>query len=286
MKNGSKPLKKQPKRQFADYFGGSVMVPDFELDSGLWNPNQEADNKPTECTSYHVADTFTDLLKKQCVPGFTFGATTFVENISPTTAGADPLAALQSSVIAGVLTSDHNAQPQTEIMDANWSNWAEYQRTAALQNVAVDVHNALGFTDAFNSIISTMWTGQVSVALCTPFYREWLEGTGSDGIMPMPDNVSDVSNLPYHCWSAKGQKTINGKTYIIGKTWIGPSFGDKGFSYISQDVLNPVLSLAGTGALVMVMTGQRFVPLVRITLQHLNVIPYVLPQLLSLSNDH
>lgn len=261
------------------------MVPDFNLDAGIWNPSQDADNKPTECTAYYVADTFTDILRSQCVPGFTFGATTFVENVNPTTAGADPLSALQSSVIAGVITSQYNAQPQTEIMDANWDNWAEYQRTAALRNTAVDVHSALGFMDAFNSIISTMWTGQVAVALCTPFYHEWLD-IGSDGIMPMPHNVDDVAGLPYHCWSAKGQKTINGKTYIIGKTWQGTSFADNGFSYISQEVLNPVLSLSGTGALVLVMKGNRFVSLATIALQHLNIIPYVLPRLLSLSIGH
>lgn len=280
MKSGSRPLKKQPRRDFHTYFGGTVMVDDFNLDARIWNPSQDEDNKPTECTAYHVADTFTDILRKQCVPGFTFGATTFAENIEPTTAGADPLAALQSAVIAGVLTSDYNAQPQTEIMDANWSNWAQYQRTAALNTIAVDVHSALGFTDPFNSIISTMWTGQVAVALCTPFYHEWLE-TGPDGVMAMPKNVMDISNLAWHCWSAKGQETVDKKSYILGKAWVGSSWAKNGMGLISQDVMNAVMLVPGTGALVLVMKGRRWLPLCKIALSRPNTLGYVMPRLLQ-----
>lgn len=280
MISGSKPLDRQPRRKFDTYFGGTIMVPDFNLDAGIWNPNQDADNKPTMCTSYHVADTFSDIFRKQYVPGFTFGATTFIENIPPTTAGADPLTALQSAVIAGVLTSDYNAQPQTEIMDANWDNWAQYQRTAALNNTAVDVHSALGFTDPFNSIISTMWTGQIAVALCTPFYREWFH-TGSDGIMQIPDNVMDVAGLPWHCYSAKSKDTILGKEYIGAKTWIGPSWGKNGFGLLSQDVLNSIMLVPGSGALVMVMKGRRWLPLCKIALSRPNTIGYVMPRLLQ-----
>src|SRR5665213_1079275 len=230
IRNGIKPLIKQPRKIFAHEFGGTLSVPDFNLDSGLWNPSQDALGMPTECTSFFIADTFTDLNKKLYYPGFSYGATMFTENIQPTIEGANPLAALQSAVIAGVLPQNSAPQRNTELEDANWASWQPFSKTTALLNVAVDVHNALGYADAFTSILSTIWTGQVTVALCTPWYAEF-EQTGADGIMPMPANVNNVADLPWHCWAAKGQKTINGKPCGIGKSWQGPSFGDNGFSY-------------------------------------------------------
>jgi hypothetical protein len=279
MKSGAKPLTRLPKRDFHRHFGGTINIPDFNLDSGLWNENQNADGKDTECTAYFVADTFTDLKRKLFAPGFTYGATMFTEGIQPTTEGADPLAALQSSVIAGVLPSFYNTQPQSELMDANWSNWQSFERTAALANTAVDVQNALGFTDSFTSILSTIWTGQVAVALCTPWYSEWMNAPG--GILPMPANVNDTSGLGWHCYSGKGKETISGKEHVITKPWIGASWGDNGFGYMSQEVCNAIMAVPGTGALVLVFSGKRWLPLAKIVVTRPQTIGYTMPRLLQ-----
>lgn len=278
MKNGTKPLKRKPRKIFAHMFGGTASIPDFNLDAGIWNPNQNTDGKDTECTSYFVCDAFTDRTRKIYVPGFTFGATTFIENVQPTDSGADPLSALESAVACGVLQNIYApVQPQSELEDANWANWKAFQKIQALNTVAADVHSALGFADPFTSILSASYTGKTSVALCTPWYSEW-EKTGKDGIMPMPANVMDTAGLPWHLWAAKGQKTIQ-EPYIIGKSWQGQEFADNGLSYLSQKVANAVLEVPGTAALILIMTGGRWIPLVRIALQHLNTIPYILPQL-------
>lgn len=283
MRNGIKPLTKLPKKQFHQYFGGTVNIPDFTLDAGLWNPSQEADGKPTECTAYYLADTLTDYNKKLYSPGFSYGATMFTEGVEPTTAGADPLAALQSAVICGVLPSSYAFPVQDELMDANWGNWNTTQRAVGLNNAAVDVHNALGYTDPFNSILSTIWTGGVAVALCTPFYREWLN-VGSDGILPMPANVNDIDGLPWHCWSGKGKDTVNEKSYIVGKVWIGPPWGQNGVGLMSQEVCNAVMTVPGAGALVLIMSGKRWLPLAKIVVTRPQTIGYAMPRLLQFAS--
>ncbi len=283
MKSGIKPLAKTPKKQFHQYFGGTLSVPDFLLDTGLWNPSQDADGKQTECTSYFIADTFTDYKKKLYAPGFSYGATMFTEGVQPTTAGADPLAALQSAVICGALPAPFAVPDQSELEDANWNNWNTTQKAVGLNNAAVDVHSALGFTDAFTSILSAMWTGQVAVALCTPFYEEWLN-IGPDGIIPMPQNVMATTGLPWHCHAAKGKKTINGVPYIPDKVWIGPSWAHNGIGYMPQNVLNAVMLVPGSGALVLVMTGSRWLPLCKIVVTRPQTIGYAFPRVLQFAS--
>jgi hypothetical protein len=280
-KNGIKPLTKLPKRNFHEHFGGTINIPDFHLDVGLLNQNQEADGKDTECTSYYITNTFTNRLMKTFEPGFSYGATMFTENVQPTTEGADPLAALQSAVICGALPTIYCTQEelaQSEIMDANFSNWATQQQLA-LQTCAVDVHNVLGFTDPFNSILSTMWTGQVAVAICTPWYEEWM--TAPNGVLPMPANVNNVSGLPWHCYSGEGKETISEKEHIVTKPWIGASWGANGFGYLSQEVCNAVMSVPGAGALVLVFTGKRWLPLCKIVVNRPWTIGYAMPRLLQ-----
>lgn len=282
--NGIKPLSKLPKRKFHQYFGASSSIPVFSLDVGLWEPNQNGDNKPTECTSYFISKTLTDYKKKLYAPGFSYGATMFTEGVIPTTAGANPLAALQSAVICGVLPAPFAFPVQTEIEDANWNNWNATQRQVALSSSAVDVHNALGYTDAFTSILSTVWTGQVAVALCTPFYREWEIGTGSDGIMPMPDDVNDIAGLPWHCYSGLGQDIVNGKSLIETEVWIGPSWGKNGKGFLSQDIVNAVMAVPGAGALVLIMAGNRWLPLCRIVVTRPQTIAYAWPRILQVTS--
>lgn len=285
MKQGIKPLVRQPKRNFHEYFGGTALVPDFNLDAGLWNPSQVADNAETECVGYHVADTFTDFTKDIKTPDFSYAGAIFVENEPPTTAGVDPLAGLQGGVIVGSLSKSQtptmSAAQDGELFVANFSNWQPFQKTSALLTTAVDVHNALGFTDSFTSIISTMWTGQVAVALCTPWYHEWMSAPG--GILPMPANINNTAGLPWHCHSAKGQHTIGSTSYIIDKPWIGTSWGQAGFGYMSQDVANAVFQVPGTGALVMVMIGKRWLPLCKIVVTRTSTISYCWPRIMNVN---
>jgi len=272
-RSGTRPIKRIPRKQFHVLAGGTLDVPDFNLDSGVLMQDQDADGAPTECTGYGVTDDLYDINKIEYTPDFQYASTLFLEGVKPSTGGADPLVAMQSAVVFGSLQKSQaniSAKTDGELFIANWENWQPFLKTSAFASKRpVDVRNALGFTDSFTSIISAAWNGDVSVHLTTPWYNEW-QNPPENGVLPMPANPSNVDGLPWHFHSIKGKKTVNGSPLAIDKSWQGSGVGDNGLLYFTPQVLNAVLEVPGTSALIFVMSGTRFVPYTKIMLQHIN----------------
>lgn len=278
MKSGTKPLLKPPKRHFHHAFGSAAPLADFTVDSGLWNPNQETDNAPTECTGYFVADLATDLFKQLFTPDFSYAAAQYIEGVEPNDGGADFHAALQGFVALGavpkVLTS-FSAATMGELYCANIDNWKDL-RQAALRYGQNGTLNALGNGLPYDSILSAINASRLSVALGSPWYSEW-ENLGPDAVLPMPKDVNNVSTLPWHCYAGKGRQ--NGG--IIVKSWQGPNYGKNGMAFMPPDVANAVFQVPGTGAIGINPLAIRWISLLVIACTRQPALLPLLPQLIA-----
>lgn len=103
--------------------------------------------------------------------------------------------------------------------------------------------------DAFDSIRLAILSGapeKRSVSIGTPWYTIFHQ-VGTDGVIQAP-NTYDPTGLPWHNYKICGWKQINGQPMLIGKSWQGVSYGDRGFHYISRPILNSMMTVSGTVA--------------------------------------
>lgn len=272
MKNGARPIRIQPKKQIHKYmriFGAALPMNDFCVDKNIWWPNQDVDNAPTECVGYTGGDLLADIY------GFPFSAdwiymrTLQLEGVPPTTEGSDPHIGLQSLIAFGApryKDASVTAAQFGELYIANSENWKNEDQHAALPYIANGAGNALGNGDAFTSIITAVRNLNYGVSVATLWYPQY-EEPAFNGTVQSPSNYSDLG-LPGHNWVAKGMKTIDGKKYLMCKSHQGRTFGDGGWIYLSQDQVNHMLSVPGTGALTLLMQANRLISLVNIAVEY------------------
>src|ERR1700722_6183561 len=135
---GAKLSGRTPTKKFHLLFGGTAIIPDFNVDIGLQMPNQGTDSAPTECTGYASTDLGTDIDHNLYSPDWAYAQTLRMEGSQPTTAGADPLTAMQVAVSQGLLprsVAPISCETMGELYCANWANWNTwaYLATNALQ---------------------------------------------------------------------------------------------------------------------------------------------------------
>lgn len=272
MKSGTRPVSRIPRTKFHHKMGvhsemlGATAIQDFNLDKGLWMPDQVADSAPTECTGYGVSDVISDLTGQLQSPDFSFAAAQWVEGVTPNTGGADGHDAMQGAVIRGTLpktAATFSAKTIGELYCANMQNWNLVQ-SLALKNVQNGALNALGYDAPFDSILNTMLVSKISVCVVTPWYANWFDAP--NGIVPEVDFSQDTSQLPWHFWNIKGTKSGR----LVGKVWAGDKIGDKGWLYYSSQTINNVLSLPGTAAMVFSPKLSRFVSVAQDMLNGMN----------------
>lgn len=273
--HGTRPaLDIHKERKFHERFGGiaQAAIEDFNLDSGIWNPNQETDNAPTECVGYTAADLLTDIFKMQFDPDFAYAAAKYVAGDGPGDQGTSFHAGIQGVIGVGGIgaqSATFSATTRGELFVSDWNNWKPYLKTLALKYVQNGLLNVLGNGDSFNSIISAAYTGQISVSLGSPWFLEW-QGIAPESLLPMPQNALAQSvnpDTPWHNYAGKGKKTINGQATIPIKSWQGH------WLYMTQEVANAVFSLAGTGALTFNPAASRWWSLMGILMQRFPNIP-------------
>lgn len=138
--HGTRPARHiSRERIYHKHLGGTSLasIPDFNLDAGIWNPDQEADGAPTECVGYTAADILTDLLKMQIDPDFGYAAARFISGDGPGTEGASFHAGLQGLIAVGGLPkalATFSAADRGELYCSDWNSWEPYQKTKALLN--------------------------------------------------------------------------------------------------------------------------------------------------------
>lgn len=286
MQSGTKPLLRLPKTQFHTVFGSTAPdnIPDFNVDAGIWMPDQNVLGAPTECTGFTGADILTDITKVLQDPDFIYAAALYLEGEGPTTGGADFHIALQGLVAVGSIAQaaiplGFSAVQMGELYVANWNNWPAAIKALALKNVQNGTLNLLGNGDPFDSIMSAVYTSKIAGSLGSIWYDEW-DNIGPDGILPMPSNLEGFTYSPWHNYAAKGKKTINTTKYIPLKSWQGPSYGDKGWCYMSREVANAVFAVAGTGAIGLNPNAMRWASIIGILCERFPILLTDLPTLL------
>lgn len=208
-------------------FGAVTAFPEaYSTEVGMWNPSQ---NDGCDlftpavpplfygCTSYTGSDILTDEDKQLFNP-------MDIENITHANAngGTDIRTALRA------VTRLHPNHPQyfTIVPD-------------------LDKGGSLDWFDAIRVALIVGKTENRAVSVGTPWFSTFMNP--ANGVISMPYSYN-LKLIPWHNWAIKGWKTINGQAYLIGKPWIGASYGDKGFCYISRADFNLLMSISGCAA--------------------------------------
>lgn len=225
MQQGARPTRVSKKDwDFHKSFGTvSVAFPtEYFTDAGVWMPNQDigfpsvlpqVPPLPFGCTDYTQTDLAIDLV------GSLIYSPETIEQVTNANAnqGGDIRTSLLAAVKLGWFTGFFNIQPHQ--------------------------------LDYFDSIRLAMVSGggeKRSVSIGTPWYPVFEQVQG-DGILQIPSNLKDP-NLTWHNWAIKGWKIIGDQPYLIGKSWQGPGYGDKGFCYFSRPLINTLMNVPGSVA--------------------------------------
>lgn len=204
-------------------FGAAVAFPpEYNTDAGLSMPNQDVENDqftpPVQamyngCTDYCDAEVATDLdgILKDPIA---------VENITHANAlgGIDVRTALKAAVELGWITGFFNVEPE----------------------------DGQDMFDAIRDAMVSGGTEKRSASVGTKWIEDPFELVGSDGIIAMPD--FNNPSFTWHNWKICGWKTIGDQVYLVGKTWQGAAYGDKGFCYFSRPLVNNLFAISGSVA--------------------------------------
>lgn len=241
IKNGLKPNKIDHRDFDFHQSFGAIKVPfpaEFNTDAGVTMPNQTQDDysfspfvaaEPFGCTNETTSDVSTDLTN-----GSHIRRPDTVEAITQANAkgGYD----VRSSLLVGL---------QPNILNPNRLGW--YSAIFNIRAIGQD------FFDAIRTAMVSGGTERRSVSIGTPWYPEFEpigNGNGkmtASGIISEPASWS-TKNMSWHNWKICGWKTINGEVYLVGKSWQGAQYGDKGFCYFSRSIINTIMAIPGTVA--------------------------------------
>lgn len=242
MKDGIKPIKLDHRdHSFQRTFGAvssSLLLPsEYICDAGFGAPDQNVDGLPYGCSGYAQSELCQDEDSIHYKPEYTYDKTRLMEGTYPSPVGCDIRDSLKSTLIYGVQGLD-----ETTDQEAFGHHRGQYFNVGPTE-------------DYFEGIINALWLNRLekrSVSMGTPWFPEWLPPVNggkvqADGIVSVPQTY-DLAHVPWHNWKICGWKTMNGIRYLIGKPWCGPDFGDKGFCYFPQEIINKIMSIEGSAA--------------------------------------
>lgn len=203
---------------FHKTFGAIQALPaDFNLDAGLTNFDQNAPNpvfstpaQPEGCTGMTDADVNTDNDKTIYSPYWSYQKNCLLADV-PLGQPVDLVDALNSPSVYGL-----QALGETDVQATNHKK-VPYKITS--------LNNSLFF-----GIVSAMVSGG-SVS----FAGDWYESFDSpvNGIVPLATGQTSGHN-----WKFCGLKTVNAVPYLIAKPWLGQFWGEGGFCYFSEGILD------------------------------------------------
>lgn len=200
----------------------------FSVDLGKTMPDQNADGLPFGCTGYTQSDNGGNEDAAIYKPEYLYQKTCLIEN-HPTDQGCDIRSSLKAAKVYGL-------QGLAETTDQE----AETHRRGPYYNIYDD-----GGMDWFDSIRTALMDHKVGISAGTPWFPEW----------EYPQNGIVTQNFVYdgnpdhynwHNWAIVGFKDIDGWPHLVGKSWQGPGYGDKGFHYLDRATTNKVLEIRGS----------------------------------------
>lgn len=212
---------------FHEVFGTSTPIGDFNLDAGISNPNQNMANPQWECPAYPEGCTYyaqtevnQDKDKTAYSPVFQGTWSTYLEN-QPMGSPVDLTDSLNTLMVYGLESVGETA-------------------TEALTRRRVPYGVPALNGSLFQGILSALSKGN-SVSFASDWYQSF--DVPVNGIVTVASGLTSLHN-----WKFCGLKTINGLQYLIAKPWLGASWGENGFCYFSEAILNKIGGQAFTFA--------------------------------------
>lgn len=249
MKNlGLKPYYRKSKKDYSYHRTfGSPVVPQFPLeknvDAGLTNENQE---QTSICTAETVTDIKTDENKIPYSVDWQYAQTLRLMGVPATYQGGDLKTAFSVPIAVGLLLKSEapfTFRDYGQSYIADWRNWPNYPQVESRRKGAyLFLYDSE--LDWFDDVRNFINKNNRSVGIGSPWYAEY-EWGGKDGIMP-----KGINQISWHAWKACGWKNINGKAYLICKSWQGENYMDKGFAYFSREEFNRIMDIRGSSAMV------------------------------------
>jgi hypothetical protein len=196
--------------------------PEYNTDSGLGMPDQNADGQPYGCTNYSQASLATDLTGKRHDP--------------------EQLESLTHANQRGGYNIRDSLDAARKL---GWFGWYfNIQAYAPL--------------DAFDAMRYAQLVGFPeirSITVGTPWFPSWeTAALRREAVMPMPtfQELEAIRANPnafgWHNHKLAGWKQVNGQPMFKDKSWQGTNVGDNGWLYFPRDVINVVMSLKWTVA--------------------------------------
>lgn len=214
VKSGTRATRKS-RKDYSHRSFGAIQVPfppEYNTDAGLLIPDQNTDGLPFGCTDESQSEITNDLVGKSITNPWQLEAVTHANQLG----GYDIRQSLLSAKKLGWITGFFN-----------------------IEAIGQDMFDAVRDAQASGG------TEKRSVTLGTKWFPEF-EQVGVTGLLPMPDFKGNT--FTWHNWAIKGWKTINGQPYLVGVSWQGDKYGDKGFHYLSRPLFNQLMAVPGSVA--------------------------------------
>lgn len=252
MHKGIRPTNIDPRDKrfsFHKLFGVASSFPDSYNASDDIFPDQNKDNRGSECTGYTITEIGRIEDGTEYSPEYNFMKTLEIMGLPPETSGADARTAFKIACTFGMLPKTlvpKGMQDQSQAWAANQSNWPLTLDKEASKNAKPAYTPIAPVPDYFDAIRSALLLGsntKKTVGMAT----EWspsFESLQTDAILP-----DDPINLDWgHMYQIVGWKTIYGMPYLMIKSWQGKEYGDGGYCYMSRKLCNMLLARWGAYA--------------------------------------
>lgn len=221
-KNAVKPTWQHPKDKqyhFYRYFGATEQFPDdFDVDAHITNPNQNADNRPTECTAYTICDIGTDQDGILYSHDYHYMSTLEAMNAPSNSSGADARTAFKVATAIGLLPKElepANIQNFPQAWAANPANWPGLaSKTVRKGNyLPISVGPSKDWFDAIKSAV--LLSATVGEKRPVGMATQWAENFNTTVL-----SVSPVNLYWGHMYKVRGWKKEYPECLWL-KTWEG-----------------------------------------------------------------
>lgn len=217
--------------------GTGVLLPEYNVDAGMTMRNQNNDGYSFSCTGQTQTDNLIDQYREILDPIWTYKNTCYIEG-HEMNQGCQIRNSFKATRVYGV------KKEREDDVDALTRRGGSYF------NIYDDSTH-----DWFDGIRTQIQLNKRAVSAGTPWFNSW-SSVNSTGIMPMPTGdelaraKSNVNAVLWHNYAIKGWILIGGIPYLICKSWQGPTYGDKGWCYMSREVANAVFEIRGSAAFI------------------------------------
>lgn len=224
-------------------------------------PNQIIEKRFDECTGETWADIVGNITNQPMDAGFSYAAALRINNTIPTTAGSNPYSGGLGTVVFGCLPTEDlpfDATTTSELYQANINNYGNHE--LALNFAQNGLQNLYNYED----ISDYLEDGKAGVQLAVTWYESF-NRPNQDGTLPEPSG-----NTSNHCVAVYEDSLLG----LRIKPWIGPTYGDGGYGYMSKSLLQKVfLQASGIN-----FDSYRWTSLVRILLSRWYLFDDIYPQ--------